>query len=84
MFNFFMPKFLETLERRKLQDIPKWSTASNLSLVEVRYKDEGYNDLRRRGAAAPVGHGTRRPNGILSLLKGIVPATTVIRATKTN
>jgi hypothetical protein len=79
-----MQKFVETPERKKLQDMPKWSTASNMSLVEVQYKDDDYNDLPGRGAATPVGRDTRQLNAILSLLKGILPTTTVIRATKTN
>jgi hypothetical protein len=78
-----MQKFLET--PKKLEDKPKWSTASNLSLVEVQYKDNYYHVLLHgRGVPSQVGRATRQPNVILSLLKGIVPATTIIRLTKTN
>lgn len=62
---------------KKQPESRKLSAASNLKLVEIKYIDDDRHDNR-----PGRGQGTRRINKILPMLEEMLPATTIIRATR--
>ena len=70
-------KFVVSSEEKKQQESRKLSNASSLKLVEIKYIDDDRHDDR-----LGRGQGTRRINKILPMLEEMLPATTIIRATR--
>ncbi|KAF6987262.1 hypothetical protein CFC21_004920 [Triticum aestivum] len=70
-------KFVVSSEEKKQQESRKLSAASSLKLVEIKYIDDDRHDDR-----LGRGQGTRRINKILPMLEEMLPATTIIRATR--
>ncbi|KAM3399645.1 hypothetical protein ACQJBY_004827 [Aegilops geniculata] len=70
-------KFVVASEGKKQQESRKLSAASSLKLVEIKYiDDDRYDDRPGRR------QGTRRVNKILPMLEEMLPATTIIQATR--